>query len=272
MISTDVKLYLSGGVANADPLESVGGDMSSTLVDSDLFNNLSGEQSRAGLIDYRCIYAVNTHGSESFRKVKFYVDYEGPGGSFIDIGAIQRNEIQKVLISGIKPPNEGEIISFTVPDFGDFIVPYHINPTIWQGRFQTEIRGIDGLSEVNVGIAGEIGWPTEVMFTLNFLGESCCRNMSLIEVITHDLDSQSISIFDYQQGSPVNIATPLQLDDEITAPDGVFFRQCLRGNPLQLGDLHPGDKVPIWIRRTTPSGSMARKNDSFRLFIDGIFP
>jgi len=60
VLSTDLKIYLSGGSANSDPLLSLGGARSSTAVTlSTLFDTVSGAESTAGDIEYRCVYVRN---------------------------------------------------------------------------------------------------------------------------------------------------------------------------------------------------------------------
>lgn len=271
MSPSDIKLYLSGGSGNNNPAASLGGEISNTLATASLFPAIAGEQSRVGLIDYRCVYVKNTHSTESMRNVKLYVDSERSGGSFIDIGAVHRDEQQKINVSGPKPPNEDESMTLTVPEFGSLTIPYHINQTIWQGRFQTEIAGLDGLKDVRVSAVGDIGWPTNLTFTIDFAGEACCRLISLIQVVTHDLDQQTLTILKTLSGAPVETEA-VEAEDQYTAPPGIVFQQTLRDNPLTLGDLHPGNSAPIWFRRTTPVNTTAFKNDNFLLHVDGTFP
>jgi hypothetical protein len=63
--STDIHYRLSGGSANTDPNASLGGAKSSTQITDNTLNNLwdnvSGDQSAAGLTEYRCIYIHNNH-------------------------------------------------------------------------------------------------------------------------------------------------------------------------------------------------------------------
>lgn len=58
----NLKYYLSGGVANADPNLSLGGVRSATLVGAgldNLFDDVLASEAVAGDIEYRCIYFRN---------------------------------------------------------------------------------------------------------------------------------------------------------------------------------------------------------------------
>jgi hypothetical protein len=67
IVSGDIDYRLSGGAANADPNASLGGAKSSEEVvdnvDNNLFDDVSGAEHTAGLVEYRCIYVHNAHGS-----------------------------------------------------------------------------------------------------------------------------------------------------------------------------------------------------------------
>lgn len=67
IVASDLKFYLSGGAANADPNASLGGAISNTEITSaalhNLFDRVSGDESAAGDVEYRGLYFKNTHGS-----------------------------------------------------------------------------------------------------------------------------------------------------------------------------------------------------------------
>lgn len=64
IIPSDLKFYLSGGAANTNPNNSLGGAISSTQVVSNKLHNLfdvvNNLDSVNGAIEYRCIYVKNT--------------------------------------------------------------------------------------------------------------------------------------------------------------------------------------------------------------------
>lgn len=61
IVTGELELRLSGGAANADPDLSLGGAKSSVAVPSDFFDPVTGAESAAGDIDYRCFYVHNDH-------------------------------------------------------------------------------------------------------------------------------------------------------------------------------------------------------------------
>lgn len=62
IVAADIEFRLSGGASNADPAAALGGAMSSGVVDPDtLFDTVSGAESAAGAVRYRCVYVINTH-------------------------------------------------------------------------------------------------------------------------------------------------------------------------------------------------------------------
>ena len=75
--SSDIKFRLSGGAANSDVNASLGGAKSSTEITTNIIDNLfdsvSGTESAAGDIEYRCIYFHNGHGSLTAQNSKVYL-------------------------------------------------------------------------------------------------------------------------------------------------------------------------------------------------------
>lgn len=87
----DIKLYLSGGAGNTDPNASLGGIISTTeLVDATLnnmFDVVSGAESAAGDVEYRCYYVKNTHATLTWQAAKAWISANTPAaGSAIEIG------------------------------------------------------------------------------------------------------------------------------------------------------------------------------------------
>lgn len=80
--SSDIKKYLSGGVANADPNASLGGVMSSVeIVDNtlhNLFDKTTGAEASAGDIEYRAFFVKNTHATLTYEDVVIYLSSNTP--------------------------------------------------------------------------------------------------------------------------------------------------------------------------------------------------
>jgi hypothetical protein len=273
MNSSDIKFYHSGGGSNCDPLLDLGGSISTCELTEGLdmlFNEVTEKQSRAGRIDYRCFYVKNTHPDDTLRNAKFYIDWEHKSGSFVDVGVRLRNEIQKVVITGLIAPDEDDYMTLDIPGYDDFTVDYHSNLTIWQGRFQTAIRGIDGLQDVIIEATGTVGSPTSVTFIVKFVGQAESRQIDLMTVLVNSLNDQTINILSDTEGSPVGIVACTST--VLVAPACVDFNYPLRGSPIELGSLRPGESFPVWVRRTTPRNTRAKIRDKVRFNVDGTFP
>ena len=82
ILASEIKFYLSGGAANADPNASLGGAISSTEIVAaslhNLFDVVSGDESSAGDSEYRCFYIKNTNASLTLQNAKVWVETESP--------------------------------------------------------------------------------------------------------------------------------------------------------------------------------------------------
>ncbi len=85
-----------------------------------------------------------------------------------------------------------------------------------------------------------------------------------------------------KEGSPVNTIAGITTK-QTTPPAGIIFDYYFRGDPIRIGNLKPGDIVPIWVRRTLTKpepefGVLARPkqtaklNDDFVIVIEGTSP
>ena len=91
IIASEIVMCLSGGGANSNPNSSLGGAISSTeLVDNtlnNLFDNVSGAESEAGDVEYRCVYIRNDNASLTMQNAVAWIQTNTPSaGSTIDIG------------------------------------------------------------------------------------------------------------------------------------------------------------------------------------------
>lgn len=78
IVATDIETRYSGGAGNASANASLGGVMSSTAFATNVANNLwddvSGDESAAGDIEYRGFYARNGHASLTWQNVVYWLD------------------------------------------------------------------------------------------------------------------------------------------------------------------------------------------------------
>jgi len=87
--TSDIKFYLSGGSSNTNPNLSLGGVISTTEIGTainSLFDDVTGDESASGDIEYRAFYVKNTHVSLTWIGVKFWVETQTPAGDDISIG------------------------------------------------------------------------------------------------------------------------------------------------------------------------------------------
>jgi hypothetical protein len=82
VVSTDLKWYYSGGSANADANASLGGEISSVEITSNLlqnlFDNVSAAEASAGSTEYRCAYLKNTNGADTVNDMKLWISSNTP--------------------------------------------------------------------------------------------------------------------------------------------------------------------------------------------------
>jgi hypothetical protein len=75
--SSEIKVYLSGGVGNTDPNSALGGAISTTEMTDDSLHNLFAKvgaaEAAAGSIKYRGIYVKNTNGTLTYESALAYI-------------------------------------------------------------------------------------------------------------------------------------------------------------------------------------------------------
>jgi hypothetical protein len=82
IVAADIQFRLSGGAANSDVNAALGGAKSSVQITTaslhNLFDQVSGDESTAGDIEYRCFYVHNGHGSLSYQNVVVWIGTNTP--------------------------------------------------------------------------------------------------------------------------------------------------------------------------------------------------
>lgn len=91
IVTGDISYQLSGGAANSDPDASLGGIISSVAfvdaVDNNMFDDVSGAESAAGDVEYRCLYLKNNHATLTLQNAEFFISAETPSAdSIVDVG------------------------------------------------------------------------------------------------------------------------------------------------------------------------------------------
>lgn len=90
VLSSDIKVYLSGGASNDNPNASLGGAVSSTEIVDDtlhnLFDEVSGAEHLVGSTEYRALFVKNDS-AETAYNVKVFIDSNTTGvDSSLEIG------------------------------------------------------------------------------------------------------------------------------------------------------------------------------------------
>lgn len=161
--SSDIKFYLSGGGANADPAASLGGAKSSEEINpATLFDDVGSAEAAAGDIEYRCIYVENTNGSDTLLDAVAWISSNTPSGdTSLDIGlgtsAIDGTE-QTVANEGAAPAG----VTFSAPadkasglDIGDMAAGEH--KAIWLRRTVNAAAAAYNNDGATINVGGDTG-------------------------------------------------------------------------------------------------------------------
>jgi len=89
IVAGDILFRLSGGSSNSDPNAALGGAKSGTAVGSgvhNLFDQVSGAESAAGDVEYRCFYVHNAHATLDMQSSVIWIQSNTPSaGSAVRI-------------------------------------------------------------------------------------------------------------------------------------------------------------------------------------------
>jgi hypothetical protein len=267
VVSGDIVYFMSGGSGNSNPVNSIGGEPSSSPITglvNNLFGNISPEESVAGKIDYRCFYVFNQNGIDSLYNTKLYLNSQVSGGSVVTVGVKEATDVQQINISGI----DGLPGTFTIAYEGDPVtVAYDSDLSVWSTNLQNGINDNTPLSGV-VSSASSVSFGS-VSFNLNFAGEDDSRYHELITLVSNDMSgAATFSISKITNGSPVNSIADL-LDFDSNAPNDVVFSSPTFDSPIVANTLRSSDGIPIWIKRETEAGVTPIEPDGFQFAVYG---
>lgn len=216
-MSANLRLSLSGGVANVDPDLSIGGDMStaeggrittSSVGLNNLFDNISKAENAAGTTDYRAVYLHN-FGNGPFSSTELYLSTDPYAN--VEIGIQENGESYSYATT-----SDGTVGPYTVPDSGIIITEVKVNNVVKTLTTHYTVSGSD-ITFINPH-QGVLADDIEVAYTKSPVGQ-----------------------------------TAVTIANENTAPAGVSFSTPDEGAPLVLGldGIIPVDgKIVIWIKRT----------------------
>lgn len=275
--NSDIVYLLSGGTNNNNPLLSIGGSPSGTLIlDSinNLFDNVSNEEALVGANEYRCFYIYNNTGPTNIQpdlperilyRSRIYVTSQVSGGSDAIIGVTQINEIQTISISATPV---GGNFSISYDGQIDQTINYDPDLTIFANNLQLALLNYPELEGITVNGTN----PGFIKFDISFGGKSGGRNHSLLEITNCSLTGVLISDINVNkavEGAPINsVATNIGFVQN--PPNNVTFGLPDENSPIEIGDLRGRDFIPIWIKRSVSAGTEAKALDGITIRIEGF--
>lgn len=264
---SDIYFVYSGLGTNENPSLSLGGEPGELITTNALFDNLTAAEGEQGTTDYRCCYLVNDSTESTLNNFFIFAAKDDPtlGDSDVTIqtGFILRNEIQIFTIENYQSVASGTInltythAVFPAKNFTITISSTIDDPTIEtiKEAIYTNLMTLEGYAvETNVThtISG-----IDLLISIEFAGLS--KNKS--HTMSVESEEFTVSITKSVEGSPIN-SVPDEIANEVVTPAGVIFYTS--SNPV-IGNLEPGDIVPIWIKRKVPKNSRAVTKDGFTL-------
>jgi hypothetical protein len=262
----DIVFVFSGGGTNDDPDLSIGGDPSIFTIPggiNNLFSDVSQSIATSGGSDYRAFYVFNNSTVATFFNVEIYISNQAPFGSDVAIGLPYGNEVQEIRIPQTTTSGSADM------DFDGTIFTWNFDPdlAVWGQNLQDAMNLLDGMGGVEVSVSVVDG---DNVFTITFDGDNANRNYPLLEVDANNYapGPPDITITEEIEGGPINaIIDSLPVDT--VAPAGIVFEDTSSDTPLLVGNMLPLDGFPVWVRRTTASGTQPIENDNVQISLRG---
>lgn len=265
-----IQFRLSGGQNNSNPSLSIGGPISNFPVVgtiNSVFKDVSKEEAASGKTDYRCLYIVNESQNDTLFDASIAIDSQGSGGSSVQIGISNQNEIQEIEIKGT-PESGNLVLRYGQKVFqANWISPHHFADHL------IELLDLPGLrSQIAIAmpmmVPGSNVIPLSlIVIGIEFADNQSKRNHPKLEIIENNLigiNKPIVNVTKNVEGKPTNSIAPL-ISSDTTPPTGVTFSN----QPILIGDLKPGDRTPVWFKRITPPNTTFSDKDFFVLRLSG---
>ena len=111
--SAQIQYRLSGGASNANANASLGGVKSSNAVPANLFDDVSGAESAAGDIEYRCFYIHNNNGTLTLQNAVIWIESNTTGNRIaIGLGTSAVNGTEQTVANEDTAPTS---VTFSQP-------------------------------------------------------------------------------------------------------------------------------------------------------------
>lgn len=267
--NSDITFTFSGGGTNTDPDKSLGGDPSvQPIIGKRLFNDVSEDQTKNGVTDFRCLYVHNESNIDTLFEASILVAYTVPGDVTVQLGFDFENERQNLTVTNATLLSGGSM-TLTYSDLSnqyDITVNFNASLSVWTTNLQTELRTIPNLGDVIV--SGSFS-GSDAVFEIDFIGDSASRYHEAIVLKTGGNNllpaaTATISIVKSVNGSPINRIAD-EIDVSTTTPTNISFSALSQ----LVGDIRPLDSIPVWVKRIVPPNTEAIENDGFTLRILG---
>lgn len=140
--SSDIQYRLSGGASNADPLASLGGAKSSNAAGAGIFDSVSGAESAAGDIEYRCIYVHNAHPTLTLTGATAWLPANTPSTSTlveVGLGTSAMNATEQTVANESTAPSSVSFVPAATQGAGVSLgdIPAGQSRAIWLRRTVT---------------------------------------------------------------------------------------------------------------------------------------
>lgn len=266
MATADLGFFLSGGSANLNPDESLGGPPSSTPIDdliNNLFSDVTGDQVADGYTDYRCFYVVNDSTS-TYSNVKLWLDFEYPDGSNTQLGATIANEIQTMAFNDYP---QGGTFKINLDGYITDDINYSDVSATMASNTQTALRNLPNAQEATVTVLGVD------YFQITFSGQNSNHKYPLMILVDNNLTPQSggeqptVTFVETQVGSPINLIA-VDIGDPTTPPTGIVFSEPTEVAPYTIGVIKPTEVFAIWLQRITDPETEPVSLDGLRIKIN----
>lgn len=254
---------------NTDPAKSLGGVPSTfPIAGTTIFKNVSDAEANSGSTNYRCIYVTNDDTSYNVYSASLEIINDVAGGADVSLGFKVADERQTVTLSNFSTVTGGYIdVVYTRETTYPLTVSWNASPVTFASNFETQLNSIDGLEDVTVTVSYDGGLDL-ISFQIDFALTSGSRHHELLSVdstnLTYTGSYPNSNVYRDVAGSPINTET-VDIDVETTLPSGIAFGY----SNFSLNTFRALDVVPVWIRRTVPSGTGALKSDGFTLRAKG---
>ena len=272
----DISITLSGGVDNSSSDLSLGGEPSThPIIANRLFPDVTVEQSTNGLEDYKCIYINNNSFEATLYKSIVFTEYTADSDVSVELGFIEMNERQTITVTGVTKITGGSF-SVIYTDYEhqtELTVDWDSSASTWAANLQEKLRTLPRLIDVEVS---ESVSNDNIIFEINFKGYAGKRFHEIMQEGSNSLTLSdpspgdgNITIGRSVSGAPVN-SQAQEIERTTTVPYGVGFRAYeSRGDAYFIGEIRPGDIIPVWIKRTVPADARGLENDGINIRVEG---